>query len=852
MSPFPTGVVTLVFTDIEGSSALWETHGESFAPVLAEHNRLLRAAAARRGGVEVKTEGDAFFLAFARADAAICFAVDAQRAIAACRWPDVLPGVDALRVRIGMHTGAPIVDRHPDGSLDYFGPVVNRAARVGGAGYGGQIVVSEATLTLAQSALPPEIAAENLGRHRLKGVGEETLWQIGHPELTQRFPPLKTLSGAKHNLPDPATPFVGREDEIARWTAWLREDATRLVTLVGFAGHGKTRLALQMAERLVDEFADGVWWVALEEAHDGEAMLARIAHELRIYLSPQPTLHEQVLQFHRDRQLLLVLDNLEQIPDAAGVVAAILAAGPRVRCLVTTRRALEIRWERRAEVSPLAFSEAAHLFVERARSRRPDFEATPEIAPDIEELCRRLEGVPLAIELAASRITVLTPGEMLLRLHERFRLLQTRAPDLPPRQRALRGAIDWSYDLLGAEEQTLLAQLAVFAGGFDLGAAEAICEDFDVLEGVAELRRHSLLNAEGGRERTRFAMLESVRAYALEKLAAHPEGQGPQERHARYFLAFARRCAVRLRTRDEAKALDEFFAERANIRAALDWAQSDATLCVELALAAGEPLYRCGLWDEARAALRIGRDAVERLPGADAACAELDLRLAALAHDTGDPAARALAEASLERFEAQNDAAGQADALNLLGLLATDAGDAQAAQTLFKRSLGLRPPGDHHGRAIALHNLARLAARGGHPDAALRSYQEALRHRRAGGDARGEAETLGNLGALIFLRGDHAEARGLYRQSLELRRALRDRIGIALMLFNLAEAAEHDEDAARAVTLYVHAARIFHELGSPFARAADEALANLAARLGEPFADQRHVAEGSAWEDWVG
>jgi predicted ATPase/class 3 adenylate cyclase len=851
MSPFPTGVVTLVFTDIEGSSALWETHGERFAPVLAEHNRLLRAAAARWGGVEVKTEGDAFFLAFARADAAILFAVDAQRAIAAHPWPDVLPGVAALRVRIGMHTGAPIVDRHPDGALDYFGPVVNRAARVGGAGYGGQIVVSDATLALAQSELPPEIAAENLGRHRLKGVGEETLWQIGHPALPARFPPLKTLSGAKHNLPDPATPFIGREDEIARWTAWLREDATRLVTLVGFAGHGKTRLALQIAERLVDEFADGVWWVALEEARDGEAMLARIAHELRIHLSPQPTLHEQVLQFHRDRQLLLVLDNLEQIPDAAGVVAAILSAGPRVKCLVTTRRALEIRWERRAEVSPLALSEAAHLFVERARSRRPDFESTAEIAPDIEELCRRLEGVPLAIELAASRITVLAPGEMLPRLHERFRLLQTRAPDLPPRQRALRGAIDWSYDLLHPEERALLAQLAVFAGGFDLRAAEAICADFDVLEGVAELRRHSLLGVDGGRERTRFTMLESVRAYALEKLAAQPDAPEHHGRHARYFLQLAQRCSARLRTRDEAKALDEFFAERANLRAALDWAQSDASLCADLALAAGEPLYRCGLWDEARAALQIGRDAAERLPGADATRAALDLRLASLAHDTGDPAAMALAEAALRGFEALHDAAGRADALNLLGLLATDGGDWQTAQTLFERSLGLRPEGDHHGRAIAQHNLARLAARGGRDDEAQRRYEEALRRRRAGGDARGEAETLGNLGALIFLRGDHAEARRLYRQSLELRRALRDRVGIALMLFNLAEVAEGEQDPARAVTLYVHAARIFHELGSPFARAADEALRNLAARLGDPFADLRRAAEGSAWEDRV-
>lgn len=851
MPDFPTGLVTLVFTDIEGSSALWEAHGAAFAPVLNEHNRLLREVAAQRGGVEVKTEGDAFFLVFPDAAEAVRFAVNAQRAIAAHDWNQVLSGLTELRVRIGMHSGSPIVDRHPEGAVDYFGPVVNRAARVGAAGYGGQIVISQATLELAQTALPPDIAWENLGRHRLKGVGEEILWQINQAALPARFPPLKTLSGAKHNLPPAATPFIGRDAEIAAWSGWLRADDTRLVTLLGFGGHGKTRLALQLAEMLVDDFADGVWWIELEEARDNAAMLARIAHELRLHLSPQPTLREQVLEFHRDRHMLLVLDNLEQIPDAGRVVAEILAAGPRVKCLATTRRALEVRHERIAQVSPLPLSDAARLFTERARARVPEFAATPENAATIEELCRRLEGVPLAIELAASRSTVLSPQEMLERLDERFRLLQTRAPDLPPRQRALRGVIDWSYELLGPDDQALFAQLAVFAGGFDMNAAEEVCEEFDVLEGVAELRRHSLLRAEEISGKTRFAMLESVRAYAREKLEAQPDTLALQRRHAAYFLQFALSRDAKLRTPGEAAALRECVAERANWRAAQGWAAAhDHELCARLALALREPLQRLGFWNEARDALRTGLAALDEDTDAALLRAGLRLGLASLAHDTGDAGAESLAESALGEFRALGDVRSEGDALNLLGLLAQGRGESQAAGDCFEKSLALRGPDDHNGRAIALHNLALLAAERGEPSEATRLYEAALAERRAGGDARGQAHTLGNLGALAFNSGDVARARHLYQQSLELRRVLQDRLGIALMLYNLAEIAEGESDWLRAVTLYVHAVHLFRELGSPYAGAPEKALARLEKQL-ENFAGLRAAAEGAAWEEWV-
>lgn len=852
MPALPTGVITLVFTDIEGSSVLWEAHRHLFAPVLAEHNRVLRAVAAARNGVEVKTEGDAFFLVFARAADAVCFAVDTQRALAAHDWNTLLPGLDAIRVRIGMHSGEPILGDHPDGTSDYFGPVVNRAARVGGAGHGGQIVISDATRVLSLRELPADVTVTELGQHTLKGVGEETLWQVGHPELPSRFPPLKAAALDKHNLPAQTTPFVGRAAEIAEWSALLRDSEVRLLTLLGFGGQGKTRLALQIAENLVEDFADGVWWIELEEARHADAMIARIAHELRIHLHPQPTVREQVFNFHRDRQLLLVLDNTEQIADAGLVVNELLSAGPNIKCLVTTRRALEIRAERRVQVPPLPPSDAVALFVERAQSQVADFSLTPESRREVEELCRSLEGVPLAIELAASRSGVLSPGEMLGRLDERFRLLQRRAPDLPPRQRALRGAIDWSYELLSPDDQQLLTELSVFVGGFLIEAAEAVCADFDVLEGVAELHRHSLLRSESTGGKTRFWMQESVRAYAGEKLAEAEGADALRKRHAAYYLRFAEARNGKLRSRQEAAALRELLSERANAQAALNWAREsgDAGLAARLALALHESFYRLGLWHEVQSMLQGAYEALP--PGSEPGLrTALQLHLASLAHDRGESAvAQSGAEMALESARASGDTGAQAKTLNLLGLLATDRGESEAAASLFQQSLALRAE-DHTGRAIALHNLARLASRREDLPAARSLYEEALTHRQAGGDARGEAETLGNLGVVEQKAGNAAAARAMYLQSLRLRRELQDPMGTALMLHNLAELAEDAGDDARAITLFVHAARLFQRLDSSFEEAPIASLQAIQTRLGETCAPLREQAEGSSWEALV-
>ena len=880
---FPTGVLTLVFTDIEGSSDLWEAHRDAFRPILEEHNRSMREQAALWNGLEVKTEGDAFFLVFDRASDAVRFAVEAQLAFAATDWNAILNGVSSLRVRMGMHTGEPILVEHPNGERDYFGPTVNRAARVGGAGHGGQVIVSEATRSLSLSEMPPSVSFLDMGRHRLKGVGEETLWQVAHPDLPSSFLPLKTLDSARHNLPLQSTAFVGRDREIAECCALLRGEtsnnatnapheyssplsthagtaieAARLLTLIAFGGLGKTRVSLQIAELVADDFSDGVWWVELEKVTDEDSMVERVAGQLRLQLQPQPTAREQLSSFLRERQLLLVLDNLEQIAGAANVINEITRVAPRVKILATTRHELDLQAERVFELLPMPLPDSQMLFVDRARARRADFAITPENNADITELCRRLEGVPLAVELAASRIAGMTPREILDRLGDRFKLLQMRAPDLPPRQRALRGAIDWSYELLQDQDKEMFTQLCVFAGGFSLAAAEEVCDSFDVFESVMELRRQSLLRSEVevATQQTRYVMLESVRSYGAEILAA--DDNSIRLRHAQWFAKWGENRMALVGTREENQALDELYAESDNGRAALDWtsrhAAAQGVLCARVAVVMFQVLYHRGLWSEARRVLQGGLEALAQAPN-DAASqklrATLDYHAASLAHDTGDLArAQQGAEASLALRCELNDAPGIADSLNLLGLLAMDAQLFDAARELFEESLLLRGENDHSARARVQHNLALVASRHSDNDEARRLYQESLNHRRKAGDTRGEATTLGNLGALAFKTDDWKAARALYEQSLALRRQMSDQQGIALMLYNLGELAALENEIERATIFFIHAERIFRDLGSVYASAPQEEMTRISERIGAPqWAELRRASELKSWEE---
>ena len=474
--PLPSGTVTFLFTDVEGSTRLLQEHGPAYADLLAEHRRAIREALARHDGVEVDTQGDAFFVAFPRAGEAVAAAAEAQRALAA----------GPIRVRMGVHTGEPLLTDE-----GYVGMDVHRAARIAACAHGGQIVLSETTRRLLD-AEPP---LRDLGEHRLKDlIGAERLFQLGEGD----FPPLRTLDAT--NLPVVSLPLVGRERELEELVAML-SNGTRLLTLTGPGGTGKTRLALQVAAELVGRLHDGVFWVPLGALTDPGLLPSEVAQTIG---AP-----DDLTGFLRGRELLLLLDNFEHLLDAAPVVSAILGACAGVRVLSTSRAPLRVAGEHEYRVDPLPDKQAAALFTERARA------VGREVAPDatVEEICRRLDGLPLAVELAAARTKLLAPERLLERLDSALALLTGGARDAPERQRTLRATIEWSYDLLDPGPRELFSRLSVFSGSFSLEAAEEVCGA--ELDDLGALVDYSLLKPIG---EDRFFMLETIGEYGRERL----------------------------------------------------------------------------------------------------------------------------------------------------------------------------------------------------------------------------------------------------------------------------------------------------------------------------------------------
>ncbi len=845
MTDAQTGTLTLVFTDIENSSALSEQYRAAFEATRAAHFDLLRAGLAAWRGQEIKSVGDALFLVFDSAACAAQWAVETQRALNSFDWP---APVGPIRVRIGMHTGEPYPSSDP-ARPDYFGPPVNRAARIEAAAHGGQMLLSDASRALAQSQLPPDITLRDMGLHRLSGVGEERLWQICAPGLSDTFPPLPTLDPQRHNLPLPVTPLIGREREIASWYALLTgrplhtdmdtppTQPTRLLTLAAFGGMGKTRTALHLAELCVAAFAQGVWWVEMEGAGGREDLLLRLSQALRLDPSDNRPLWDQIASFLRERAMLLVLDNTEGINAMGALVRDLLACAPNVRILVTTRRALDLRGEKVVEMRPLPDADSQRLFVERACAARDDFALDDNNRDDVAALCRKLEGVPLALELAAARIAGMTPRQMLPRLNERFKLLQSRSPNLPPRQRALKAAIDWSYNLLDAEEQSVFAQLGVFAGGFMLEDAEAVCEGFDVFESVLELRRRSFFRVEtdARTQQDRFGMLDSLRDYAQERLREHPDGDAACRRHAEHYLAFARAQTALFRRPKEAEALRALSRNEDNLRAALAWAteigapEAQAELGLRIGLTRGRRGYRA----QAVAPVQEGLDALtpvrDRHPKLylQLLCERAGLALEA---ESIDSAARWSGEA-LQWAETLGDVDGIGQADNLRGRAELDAGDYPAARVHFTSAQAkAQTVGSKVLEAIALNNLALCERRDQNGDRALAAQhlQAALAIRRALGDALGIAETLTNLGVLAYGRLEWDAARAFYAEALILERQIDNLYGMAILLFNLGEVAMEQGEGARACRLCAASERLLREIGSPALSAASDYLAQIA------------------------
>jgi predicted ATPase/class 3 adenylate cyclase len=577
MAELPSGTVTFLFTDVEQSTRLLvELGADAYGQALEEHRNRLREAF--QAGYEVDTQGDSLFYAFDRADDAVLAAAAGQRALAE------LP----VQVRMGIHTGQPTIvgDR-------YVGLDVHRAARICAAAHGGQIVVSQTTRDLA------DVETRDLGEHRLKDLTQpQRLYQLAVPGLETQFAPLRTLENRPTNLPAQTTPLVGRIAELGALRALLADDDIRLVTLTGPGGSGKTRLALHAAAEAVELFPNGVWFVSLEAVHEAALLLPTIAQALGLFESGDRPLEAAIREHLADRRVLLVLDNFEQLLDAAPTVGHLLDGSPGVHVVVTSRARLRIAAEHAFPVLPLALPdprslpavdalsqyEAVALFVERSQAVAPGFAVTEENAPAIAELCVRLDGLPLAIELAAARVKLLPPQALLARLGQRLDLLRGGARDRPERQQTLRATLDWSFDLLDLEEQRLFARLSVFAGGFRLDAAEGVCGA--ELDAVEVLLENSLLRSEERPDgEPRFFMLETIREYGREHLEEEAVADDLRERHARWYAEWLeRRTNERLAGRliGEWEPEDE---EHDNIRAALAWARDRGEVGLELRFA---------------------------------------------------------------------------------------------------------------------------------------------------------------------------------------------------------------------------------------------------------------------------
>ncbi len=879
----PTGVITLIFTDIEGSTQLWERQPEAFGAALAAHNKLVREVAAHWDGYEVKSQGDSFMLAFERVTSAIYCAIELQHQLKEADWPAT---TGAPRVRVGIHTGEPFRGYDADGRPDYFGPMVNRAARISDAGHGGQILLSAATRDIAGGALLADVETVDLGFHRLRGIeAPEQIFEVRHPDLINdetgaphTFPPLRTSDALRSNLPIYSTSFVGRNRELPELCEMLNQPDTRLLTVIGFGGMGKTRLALQLAERCSSAFVDGAWWVALDEVWTGEAMIARIAYHVGLQVQPEPKLKEQLLAFLHPRRLLLVLDNVEQVEGAAQVISELLKSAPHIKCVVTSRRALDLQIERVREVLPMPVSDATHLFVDRACAQM-QFQLSGDNADDVTELCHRMEGIPLAIELAASRATTLSPREILQRLDERVQVLQSNSPDLPPRQRALNAAMDWSHSLLLPTEQDLFAQLSVFTGGFSLDDAEAVCRQLgstpdapapSIWEGVASLRAHSLLRSEivPQTQQTRYFMLEALRDYAHQKLQQN--GQKANEitvRHVAYFLQCAQERVALLRGPSAHRAVAELEASFDNIRAAADWSGlHGATLeHVRLSLALGTFLQCRGFGHEALRRLKAGQNRLQELISTaetqDASSNREYSRLeGALRREIAGahldhfqwPQARIEATLAREKFESASDLRGIAQAVNLLGLCDKAEGNNAAAREKFAQAQEMFvAQNDRIGEAIALNNLgiAEFSDKNSDLENAFLYWQKALMIHRDLNDQRGVAQVLTNLGALAQERGNAEEAWSFFAEALRWERELHHSVGVARSLSNLGEIAEMQHELERAHRLYLAAQLLFKQVGSPY----EQYVASLLARLTVPLlkADAAALLREKSLDDLV-
>ncbi|HEX9532289.1 MAG TPA: tetratricopeptide repeat protein [bacterium] len=807
MVGLPTGTVTFLFTDIEGSSTLLQRLGDRrYAEVLEEHQRILRDAFAKGNGQEIDSQGDSFLVAFSRARDAVATAVAAQQSLTEYPWPDGA----SLQVRMGLHTGEPIsrTDR-------YVGLDVHRAARIGAAGYGGQILLSDAVSSLAGRDLPPGVSLRDLGNHRLKDLREpEHLLQVVHPNLPAAFPPLKSLNILPNNLPVQLTSFIGRGHEKAEVRKLL--STTRFITLTGSGGAGKTRLALQVAAEALEEFPDGVWLVELAALTNPSLVPKAVASALGIPEPEQPgrMLTETLADALRGKSVLVVLDNCEHlVPACAHLTTDLLGTCPNLRILATSREALgvtgETTWrvpslsvpdlQRLPPLDHIAEYEAVRLFIDRAVTSAPQFAITRDNAPAVAQVCHRLDGIPLAIELAAARVKVLAVEQIAARLEDRFRLLTGGSRTALPRQQTLRAAMDWSYDLLSEQERTVLRRLSVFAGGWTLVAAEAVCsgdgvEASAILDLLAQLVDKSLVGVETKGNEARYGLLETVRQYGLDRLMESEKALIVRRKHRDWFLELVERAERELRGPRQILWLDRLENELDNLRAALEWSMKEAP-AAGLRLA-GELQWFCQI----RGHLSEGRKWLE------------DTLL--IASDASPPV--------------------RAKALWGVGQLSWPQGELELAGTVLRKSLTLwRELGDKRGMATALHTLGHVAENQADYGHANTHFEESLLLFRELGDKWGISWSLNCLGHVALTQGDDSRAKPLFEESLALCRETGDKWRTAYTLRNLGNVAGMRADYQRAMSSLDEGLALSRDVKDKYSIVAcQNALGKIALKLG--------------------
>ena len=899
----PSGTLTFLFTDIEGSTKLWEAQPDAMQIALERHDVVMRNAIETNGGTVFKTMGDAFCAAFATAPEALEAALAAQQGLA----PDRSRAWAAPSSRFAWRC----TPERPSGETTTTSG--SRSIVLPGllcVGHGGQVLLSQATQELVRDDLPVGVTLRDMGERRLQDlIRPERVYQMVAAELPAEFPPLKTLDARAHNLPIQSTSFVGRDREMQEVKTLLR--SSRLVTLTGSGGAGKTRLALQVGADRIDDFADSVWLVELAPLTDERLIAQTVLTVLGIKEQPAVTIADTLIKELKNKELLLLLDNCEHLVEAsARICQTLLTACPRVRILATSREALRIAGEATYRVPSLATPDptvpssvasltqfdAVRLFIDRALAVQPAFRVNNANAPALASICHHLDGIPLAIELAAARVRSMSVEEVNARLDQRFRLLTGGSRSALPRQQTLRSTIDWSYDLLSPGEQALFCRLAVFVGGWTFVAADHVCsgrglDEASVLDLLTSLADKSLVLAEERSGATRYRMLETVRQYARGRLRERDEETHWQDRHLAYFVAWAEEAAANNDAAEQRLLLEQLEAEHDNVRSALAWSaepggdgasglrlahvfdwlwkvrghfqEGRGWLSKLLAATPGGPTAAraAAFRDAGHMALLLGEHAAARTLLEEALALWRELgdqrgiaatlsRLGEVARRQGDfVTARAQLDAALAIQRELGDRPTASYALAALGALAADHGDYAAARTLLEEALAAwREVGAQKGIAMRLHDLGLVATEQGDYAAARAMFDECLPIFRELGDRTGIAATLAGMGIGALKRGDNGVAAALLKEGLAIFRELSYRDGIADSLERLAEVAMAVSEPGPAARMWGAAERLREEMGGPLPPSArvryDRHVAAARAAMGDDAAFHRAWQEG--------